>query len=124
MIKETCHANSRAGVPCRAKVAAHGLCAIHSDPGRAAELGRMSGESRRRVEGDSVALPDPRTAHDVHEALGRVFLEVAAGNISVKVGTSLAYIASVLLKTIEVSEHEVLLRGIEAMISRRSDNDE
>jgi len=39
----------------------------------------------------------------------------------VKVGTSLAYIASVLLKTIEVSEHEILLRAIELMMSRRSE---
>jgi hypothetical protein len=118
---QTCRAKTKAGAPCRAKAAANGLCPIHSDPDRAAELGRMSGKSRRHEEKSSLLLPDPRTAHDVHEALSLVFVEVGAGNANVKVGTTLAYIASVLLKTIEVSEHETLLRAIEMMISRRSE---
>jgi hypothetical protein len=121
MINQTCHAKTKAGVPCKAKATANGLCPIHSDSARAAELGRMSGESRRHEEKPSLLLPNPRTAHDVHEALSQVFVEVGGGNVNVRVGTTLAYIASVLLKTIEVSEHETRLRAIEMMMSRRSE---
>ncbi len=121
MNKNPCQAQTKSGNPCNATATVNGFCPIHSDPERAAELGRMSGESRRCPEA-SIALAAPRTARDVHEALGQVFSEVGAGNISVKLGTSLTYIASVLLKTIEASDHEILLRAIVQMMnSRRSE---
>jgi len=117
---QACQAKTKTGEPCQAKAMANGLCPLHSDPDRAAELGRMSGQSRR-VEGKtSILLPAPRTARDVHAALSQVFVEVGAGNLNLKTGTTLAYIASVLLKTLEVSEHENCLRAIEMIVSRRA----
>jgi hypothetical protein len=89
---------------------------MHSYPERAAELGRRSGEARRCPEA-AIVLTPPRTAGDLHTALGQVFSAVATGKIGVKLGTSLAYIASVLIKTIEVSDHEVRMRAIEQMMN-------
>lgn len=111
-----CKARTRLGAPCNAAATPNGFCSIHSDPGRAAELGRMSGESRRCPEGQ-IDLPAPQTAADLHKALSQVFLEVGSGKIGAKLGTSLAYITSVLVKTIEVSDHEVRLRAMEQMMS-------
>ena len=110
-----CEARTRSGAPCNAGATPNGLCSIHSDPGRAAELGRMSGESRRCPEGQ-IDLAAPQTAADLHKALSQVFSEVGSGKISTKMGTSLAYITSVLVKTIEVSDHEVRLRAMEQMM--------
>jgi hypothetical protein len=120
MSNETCQARTKSGMPCKAKSTLTGLCSIHSYPERAAELGRRSGEARRCPE-SAIVLTPPRTAGDLHAALSEVFSEVATGKIGIKLGTSLAYIASVLIKTIEVSDHEVRMRAIEQMIlvSRR-----
>lgn len=120
MSNDTCHARAKSGMPCKAKATLNGLCSIHSHPERAAELGRRSGEARRCPEA-TIVLPPPRTAGDLHTALGQVFSEVAKGKIGTKIGTSLAYIASVLIKAIEVSDHEVRMRAIEQLIlvSRR-----
>jgi len=118
----TCQAQTKSGSACKAKATSNGLCSMHSDPKRAAELGRKSGEARRAPEA-FIVLPQPRTAVDVHGALGQVFSEMGSGKIAIKLGTSLAYVASVLLKTLEVSDHEVRLRAIEQMmisIRRRS----
>jgi hypothetical protein len=49
-------------------------------------------------------------------ALGQIFSKVSAGEVDVKVGRSLAYIASVLVKTTEFSDHEIRLRAIEQMM--------
>jgi len=85
-------------------------------PERAAELGRRSGESRRSPDSEPFALPPPRTANDLHRALGEIFSKVSSGELDVRLGRSLGYIASVLVRTAELSDHEIRLRAIEQMI--------
>jgi hypothetical protein len=43
------------------------------DPGGAAELGRRSGESRKASESEPILLLPPKTAGDLHKALGQIF---------------------------------------------------
>jgi hypothetical protein len=117
-VKRTrCKAQTKTGVPCSAMPTAIGLCSIHSEPGRAAELGRMSGKSRRRPQTQIFVFPPPRTARDLHKALSQVFSDVGSGQMDVKLGKSLGYIASVLVKTIELSDHEVRLRAMEHILN-------
>jgi hypothetical protein len=40
-----CQARTKSAEPCKARATPNGLCSIHADPGRAAELGRISGEA-------------------------------------------------------------------------------
>jgi hypothetical protein len=117
MIRGKCQARTKCGEPCKARAAPNGFCSIHADPGRAAELGRISGEARRAPPTEPLSLSLPRTAGDLHKALGEVFLSVASGQTDAKLGRSLAYIASILARTIELSDHEVRLRALEQMIS-------
>ena len=100
-----CKARTKLGEPCNARATPGGFCSIHSDPGRAADLGR------------SLALLPPKTASDLHTALGQIFSKVSSGQMDVRLGRSLGYIASVLVKTIELSDHEIRLRAIEQMIN-------
>ena len=116
MSRTKCKARTRSGAHCKAAATPNGFCSIHSDPGRAADLGRLRGESRRCPEGQ-IDLAAPKTAADLHKALSQVFSEVGLGKIGAKLGTSLAYITSVLIKTIEVSDHEVRLRAMEQMVN-------
>jgi len=117
-VKRTrCKAQTKTGVPCSAKATAGCFCSIHSEPGRAAELGRMSGKSRRCPQGQIVVFPPARTAGDLHNALSQIFSEVSSRQMDVKLGRSLGYIASVLVKTTELSDHEVRLRAMEQMMN-------
>ena len=63
------------------------------------------------------ALLPPKTASDLHTALGQIFSKVSSGQMDVRMGRSLGYIASVLVKTTELSDHEIRLRAIEQMIN-------
>jgi hypothetical protein len=77
----------------------------------------MSGESRRGPDAELVALSPPKTAGDLHKALGQIFSQVSSGQMDVKRGRSLGYIASVLVKTTELSDHEIRLRAMEQMMN-------
>jgi Family of unknown function (DUF5763) len=112
-----CQARTKSGEPCRARATPNGYCSIHTDPSRAAELGRISGQARRRPPTEALTVLPPRTAGDLHRALGQVFSKVSSGQMDARLGRSLAYIASILAKTTELSDHEVRLRALEQMIS-------
>jgi hypothetical protein len=113
----TCRAKNKLGEQCRATPSTEGYCSMHSQPGRAAELGRRSGESRKASESEPLLLLPPKTAGDLHKALGQIFAQVSSGQMDSRTGRTLAYIAAVLVKTTELSDHEIRLRTIEQMIS-------
>jgi len=63
-----------------------------------------------------VVLPPPKSASDLHHALGQIFSEVCSGRMDANLGRSVSYIASVLVRTLELSDHEVRLRALEQML--------
>ena len=124
-VSETmCKARTKSGNYCNAKPRADGFCSIHSDPERAAELGRMSGQSRKRTETETVVLLPPTTASDLHKSLAQIFSRISSGQMELSRGRTLAYIASVLAKTAELSDLESRLWAIEQMISSIKSNGE
>jgi hypothetical protein len=90
---------------------------MHSHADRAAELGRRSGQSRKLVESEPLLLVPPKTALELHDALGQIFALVSSGQMDAKLGRTLGYIASVLVKTTELSDHEMRIRTIEQIIT-------
>src|SRR5215472_6471247 len=106
-------ARTKSGEACKARPTSDGFCPIHSDPERAAELGRRSGQRRRAPESAPLVFVPPKTAGDLHLALGQIFSRVSSGEMDMRIGRSLGYIASVLVKTTELSDHEIRLRAIE-----------
>jgi hypothetical protein len=113
----TCRAKNKLGEQCRAIPSNNGFCSIHSQAGRAAELGRRSGESRKTPESEPLVLLPPGTAGDLHRALSEIFAKVGSGQMDSRLGRTLGYLASVLVKTTELSDHEIRLRTMEQMIS-------
>jgi len=112
-----CKAKTKLGQACKAIASADGFCSMHSQAGRAAELGRRSGEARKTSESEPLFLVPPKTGGDLHNALGQIFAKVSSGDMDSRIGRTLGYIASVLVKTTELSDHEVRLRTIEQLIS-------
>jgi len=118
-MNRTCKANTNAGERCRAIAVKDGLCALHADPARAAEMGRKSGKARRSKgssEQQQAELAPPQTAEQVRTALGQFISDVRARRLDPKVASTLGYLANVLLKSIEVSDVEGRLAALEGVL--------
>ena len=125
-MNELCKARTKSGQPCKGAAGKNGLCLLHAYPERAAELGRKSGQARRNcVLSDEplLVLQPPRTALEVRDVLGQVMAELRARHVDPRVASTLAYVASVLLKSIEVGDVEDRLAGLEAMLKNRHAKD-
>jgi hypothetical protein len=121
-MNERCKAKSKSGERCKAFAVENGLCKLHSDPARAAELGRKSGRARRYVlpseQGEPELVP-PRTAQQIRDALGQAMSDVRARRLDPKVASTLGYLASVLLKSIETSEIEERVTALESVLKNQ-----
>jgi Family of unknown function (DUF5763) len=112
----TCKGTTNAGERCRAIAVKDGLCALHSNPKLAAEMGRMSGKvrrSRKSLEQPPPELASPQTAQEVRIALGQFISDVRARRLDSKLAGTLGYLANVLLKSIEISDVEARLASLE-----------
>jgi hypothetical protein len=123
--KSGCRAKTGSGRPCGAPALRESqFCSLHADPDRASKLGRKSAAVRSSSEASEKSpaiaeCPVPKTASDVKEILAQTMADIRAGKTNPKLGTTLAYIATALLRAIEVSDLENRLRGMEAALSRK-----
>ena len=110
-----CQATTKAGRQCAAPVlSGSAFCALHSDPNRAAELGRKGGVRKGRlVESEGKEIAPPQTASDVKKMLAEVMADIIAGKMEPKLGTTLGYLGMSLLKAIETSDLEERLERLE-----------
>jgi general stress protein YciG len=110
-----CQAKTKAGRPCAAPAVRGGIyCALHNDPDRAAQLGRKGGANNRKVyAGNEREIPPPKNARDVKNLLAEAMAEIRAGKMDPKLGTTLGYLGTSLLKAIEISDIEERLEKLE-----------
>jgi hypothetical protein len=110
-----CQAKNKAGSPCAAPAQkGKRYCSIHLNPGRAAELGRKGGEGNRHVfPQDGAFVEAPKTVGEVRNMLAEVMAEIRGKRTDPKLGSTLAYIATALLRAFEVSEFEQRLERLE-----------
>lgn len=93
-----CKAKKKSGERCRAVAVENGLCTLHGNPARAAELGRKSGQTRRCVlssEKTDPELEPPQTAQQVRDALGHAMADVRGRRLDPKIASPMGYLASV-----------------------------
>jgi hypothetical protein len=112
-----CKATTKSGEPCMAMARKDGFCALHGDPNRAASLGRKSGQSRRHAVTpgeNNFELTPPRTAKDIRNSLGDVMSAVVSGRLDPKIATTIGYLATVLMNSIERSDTEDRIAALEA----------
>jgi general stress protein YciG len=109
-----CEATTSSGEPCKAKPHKEGLCFFHSDPKRAAELGRKGGRRNRHTSEEPMQpVAAPESASDVKRMLAESMAEVRARRMDPKLGTTLAYMGVSQLKAIETSDIEERLEKLE-----------
>jgi hypothetical protein len=120
---EGCSAKTKRGSPCRA-AAVHGtrFCAIHADPNRAAELGRIGGlKNRHYVETDEVIIAPPKTPEDVKNLLAQAMVDVRAKRLDPRTASTLTYMSSALLKAFESTDLQQRLARLEEELRTKAD---
>ena len=114
-MSKRCVATNRSGKQCGAwSVRGEEKCALHLDPERAAKMGSKHG--RRDMSGAAPPTPairPPKTAGDVRDALANTMAQVHDRKMDTKTANALAYVASSLLRAIEVSDLENRLIALE-----------
>jgi general stress protein YciG len=110
-----CKAKTKAGRPCAAPAVRGGnYCALHADPERAAQLGRKGGTKNRKVyDGDVRNVSVPESAGDVQRMLAESMAELRAGKMDPKLGSTLGYLGTSLLRAFEVADLEQRLERLE-----------
>ena len=113
-----CKAITKRGTACKARPTSSGFCPLHAHPSAAAELGSAGGKKNKRfqhADPDPSAVP-PRTAEDVQQILAAAMVEVKQGRLDPKIGTTLGYLGSALLKSIEARDFEQRIEQLEKKI--------
>ena len=109
-----CKATTSSGKPCRAKPHKDGLCFFHSDPQRAAELGRKGGRRRVAFKLDELKeFEAPRTAADLRDLLAQLIIEIRAGKLDPKLANSISYLGTGFLRAIEVADLQARVDELE-----------
>ena len=122
---EQCVAITKSGKQCRAAaVTGSPLCAIHADPGRAAELGRLGGRKNRHyVETADIQIPAPESPADVEKMLAQAAVDLLAGKLDPKRAHALTYIGHTLLKAMAGAELDQRLSRLEEQLHGQSSHD-
>ena len=113
-----CKKTKRDGKRCGARaLTGNQFCALHAEPGKAAELGSRGGRRRATTndaEHDTAAPVElPKTAEGVRDLLAEAITQVRRRKLDTKVGNALAYVASSLLRAIELGDLEGRLKALE-----------
>lgn len=113
-----CEKTKRDGTQCRARaLAGEKHCALHSDPGKAAQLGSRGG--RRRTVYSPDGLKDfaaPKTAADLRDLLAQSIIEIRGGKLDPKLANSISYLGTGFLRALEISEIEPRIEALEREI--------
>ena len=109
-----CKATTSSGGRCKAKPHKDGLCFFHSDPKKAAELGRKGGRRNRHTyETPLQPVAVPESAGDVKRMLAETMADIRGGRMDPKLGSTLGYLGMGLLRAFEVADFEQRLERLE-----------
>ncbi len=116
-MSKRCSSKNRNGKSCGAwALVGADRCALHADPERAALMGSRKGHGRSVAassQPDAESMKPPKTASDVRDSLARTMAQVHAHQIEPRTANALAYLATSLLRAIEVSDLEKRLDELE-----------
>ena len=116
-----CQGQTKAGKPCRAAATSGGLCFFHSNPNKAAELGRICGRKKSRPLADaSDPLPKLDKITAVRDAMEKLIADVLAGKLHPRLAASLAPLFSLQLRAVEAVEAVEAVVLVGGASSRRS----
>lgn len=110
-----CQKTKRDGVRCRASaLSGKKFCALHSEPGKAAELGSKGGRRRTVYSPDGLKeFRAPKNAADLQDLLAHSIIEIRNGALDPRLANSISYLGSGFLRALEVSSLEKRLEALE-----------
>ena len=110
-----CQKKKRDGNQCRARArSGQKYCALHAEPGKAAELGSKGGRRRAIYSPDALQeFTAPRTAADLRDLLAQSIIEIRAGKLDPKLANSISYLGTGFLRAIEVADIQARLESLE-----------
>jgi hypothetical protein len=116
-----CAATTRDGRECRANATTGSpYCLLHGDSEKARLLGARGGRRRAiTLPIDLKRIPAPKSAADVRNFVATYLGELRSGNLESGVGRTLFYGLTVLLRAIELSDHEMRLQRLEALAAKK-----
>ena len=114
-MSQTCSARTKSGNECRAgAVTGTKFCALHGDPARAAELGRIGGRRNRHyVDTEAINITPPSTPEDVKNVLAQAMADVRAKKLEPRIATALTYMSRVLLDAFATTDMQKRLERLE-----------
>jgi len=101
-----CNKKKRDGSDCRARALTGKVCcALHAEPGKAAELGRKGGRRRTIYAPDRLKnFTAPKDAADLRDLLAQSILEIRAGMLDSKLANAISYLGTGFLRAVEVAD--------------------
>jgi hypothetical protein len=110
-----CKKKKRDGVRCRASaLSGKKFCALHSELGKAAELGSKGGRRRTIYNPDGLKeFSAPKSASDLRDLLAQSIIEIRTGKLDPKLANSISYLGSGFLRAVEFSDLESRLAVLE-----------
>src|ERR1700693_1233592 len=110
-----CQKKKRDGNRCRASaLSGQKYCALHAEPGKAAELGSKGGRRRAVYSPDGLQeFTAPRSAADLRDLLAQSIIEIRSGKLDPKLANSISYLGTGFLRALEVSDLEARLVALE-----------
>ena len=109
-----CKATTSSGGRCKARPHKDGLCFFHSDPKRAAELGRKGGRRNRHTyDAPLQPVAVPESAGDVKRMLAETMADIRAEKMDPKLGSTIGYLGMALLRAFEAADLEQQLERLE-----------
>ena len=116
-----CKGKNKEGKPCDAAPTAGGLCFFHSNPDKAAELGRVGGRKNRRVPSDVDTILVLKTATAVRDLVEKLVSEVYDGSLPARIAAGLGPLLNLQLRAIEQTDMEQRIAALEQW--RREENE-
>jgi hypothetical protein len=121
-MSKQCSAKKENGKRCGAwAVTGKMRCALHLDPGLAAKMGAKHGrktlptvDPHEPTTGSEKAADLPKTANQVRDVLAETIVGIRGRKVDTRTANALAYVATSLLRAIEVSELEERLQALES----------
>lgn len=110
-----CQKKKRDGNQCRARArSGRKYCALHAEPGKAAELGSKGGRRRAVYSPDALQeFTAPRSAADLRDLLAQSIIEIRAGKLDPKLANSISYLGTGFLRAIEVVDLQARIDELE-----------
>ncbi len=110
-----CQKTKRDGNMCKANaLIGKKYCALHSDDGRADELGSRGGRRRTMFDPEKLmSFPPPKTAAEVRDLLAQSIVELRAGQLDPRIAASICCLVTEFLKSLEVCTIEEVIEPLE-----------